>query len=131
MSTNRTPRVDFGGLGVNRAQLADRFWPKVRKRGPDECWLWTGAAYHRRKWPYGYINLRVGPRKKGKVIKLAAHRLSVWLHLGTLSAHADVLHECHNPKCVNPHHLRPSTHEENMASMAAAGRARNQHMVST
>ena len=23
--------------------LAERFWEKVDKRGPDECWLWTAA----------------------------------------------------------------------------------------
>ena len=125
VNDKRTPGVDFDALGVSRESLAKKFWSKVDKSGgPDACWLWTGAAYKHKKSPYGYINQRVGPRKLGKVIKLAAHRLSYWLAHGVLSVHAFVLHTvCHNSLCVNPAHLKQGSHEENMQEMVDSGRS--------
>lgn len=121
--STRTLGVDFNVLGIPRKNLAHRFWAKVDKRGPDECWPWLGASYKHKKLVYGYINQRVGPRKKGKTIKLAAHRLAVWLAVGVLDVFDLVLHSCHNAKCVNPRHLKAGTHEENMIEMVSAGRS--------
>lgn len=36
---------------MNRQAPADRFWSKVDKRGPDECWPWKAAV---RKKSQGY-----------------------------------------------------------------------------
>lgn len=121
--STRTLGVDFNVLGIPRKNLAHRFWAKVDKQAPDECWHWTGAAYKRKKLVYGYLNQRIGPHKTGKTIKLAAHRLSVWLSTGELDVQALVLHSCHNARCVNPAHLRAGTHIENMVEMAEAGRS--------
>lgn len=43
-----------------------RFWDKVDKGNPDECWEWTSA-----KTPYGYGVLRVDGKN------LYAHRMSL------------------------------------------------------
>jgi len=32
-----------------------------------------------------------------------------------------ILHSCDNPNCINPDHLNPGTHQENMADRAAKG----------
>ena len=33
----------LGGRPGPGLPVAERFWAKVDKRGPDECWLWTGS----------------------------------------------------------------------------------------
>ena len=89
-------------------KLPEAFWANVQK-GPN-CWLWTGSINSK---GYGLIN--VGGRK------IYAHRYSLELATGPIGdAHA--LHSCDNPPCVNPDHLRPGTHQENMRDAAERGR---------
>lgn len=84
-----------------RAQLERRFWSKVDKT--PGCWLWTGAA----NGP-GYGNIGVLGQNR------VAHRVAWLLTLGDLPAGLVLDHTCRNPKCVNPAHLEPVTHQENV-----------------
>lgn len=100
--------------------LVDRFWEKVDKGGPDECWLWTGA-----KQNMGYGNIRIGGRQGRAVL---AHRVAWELTHGPIP-HEDlegnrvcVLHKCDTPACCNVLHLRLGTQSENMTEMNARGR---------
>lgn len=72
-----------------------RFWEKVARGGPDDCWPWTASLL-----TDGYGNFRY----EGKA--WPAHR---WLWVQTRGPIADglvVRHSCDNPPCVNPaHHL--------------------------
>lgn len=75
-----------------------------------ECWTWTG---YRDKDGYG--KLRDGKTNKG------AHRISYEMHVGEVHDGHFVLHNCNNPACVNPAHLRLGDHLENMADRIMAG----------
>jgi DNA-binding transcriptional regulator YiaG len=81
----------------------ERFWEKVEKRGPEECWIWTGATKR-----FGYGNFWTGERYEG------AHRVSYRLENGEIDG-KNVLHHCDTPGCVNPSHLYTGTYKQNAA----------------
>lgn len=81
-----------------------RFWDKVDRRDPDECWVWKAgksAFGHGKVWRDG----RHEP----------AHRVAWELANGQLAGDRFVLHSCDNPPCCNPAHLRPGTQADNVA----------------
>lgn len=94
--------------------LEKRFWSKINKLGPDECWLWTGAT---QGFGYGVLNSCVN----NKLVR--AHRLSWNIHNGDIPANMFVCHKCDNPLCVNPKHLFIGSNTDNVHDMWKKGRA--------
>lgn len=98
-----------------------RFWSLVdSSAGPDECWIWQGAASDRS----GYGKFRVDNRQ------VLAHRWILGLVLGRPlrwddKAHEEACHLCDNPPCVNPAHLYLGDRNTNMADVARRGRGVN------
>lgn len=81
--------------------LLERIMAKVDKQ-PDGCWIWTAATSH----GYGIVSAEGRPR--------LAHRVLYELLRGEVSPDLDLDHLCMRPPCVNPDHLEPVTHAENM-----------------
>jgi HNH endonuclease len=83
--------------------LEERFWAKVARKGPDECWPWTAYCV-----PRGYGQFSVA----GRLVK--AHTFAYELGHGPIPEGLEPDHLCRNPPCCNPAHLEPVTHRENV-----------------
>lgn len=83
--------------------LLQRFEDKVMKDPNSGCWLWTGALASN---GYGHI--------MGETKQDLAHRVSYRLHVGEIPKGLNLDHLCRVRSCVNPDHLEPVTHAENV-----------------
>lgn len=95
--------------------LEDRFWARVDKRDPAECWLWIGQ--HQR-----YGQMLIGYRKPKHPIYVSAHRFSYELAYGDIPEGLLVRHSCDVPLCVNPLHLLVGTQADNVRDRVERGR---------
>lgn len=73
------------------------------------CWEWQ------RKTSSGYAEIRLNI--DGKPVHAQVHRLSLEAKYGKPLGKQAAHHMCANTKCVNPDHLQPITHRENIAEM--------------
>lgn len=51
-----------------------------------------------------------------------AHRVSYEMRHGPIPDGLNILHDCDNPNCVNPSHLKAGTQQENMRDASLRGR---------
>jgi hypothetical protein len=82
----------------------ERFLSKVDlSGGPDACWRWVAALDR-----HGYGAFRF----RGKTAR--AHRAAYEIVEGPIPDGLELDHLCRTPACVNPAHLEPVTHAENV-----------------
>lgn len=86
------------------ADLEARWWLRVEKRA-DGCWQWVGA-----QWKLGYGKFT----EPGTQRRVGAHRWGYERFVGPIPDGLELDHLCRNPSCVNPSHLEPVTHLENV-----------------
>lgn len=91
------------------ADTEQRFWNKVKKGEPNQCWKWNGAVSS-----HGYGSI---------AISFLAHRIAWGISNGKVPPkNIHVLHRCDNSLCVNPKHLFLGNHRDNMLDKEKKGR---------
>lgn len=99
----------YGSLELRaKPTMEEKFWSRVDKNGPvpsirpelGSCWLWTGV---RRRGGYGQFGR-----------SSSAYVVSYTLLVGPVPDGLELDHLCRTPACVNPAHLEPVTHAENV-----------------
>lgn len=89
-------------------RLPPRFWLRVKVESDGTgCWLWTGRVR-----PNGYGSCSV----RGEA---NAHRSAYAALVGPIPAGLTIDHLCRVRRCVNPAHMEPVTHLENVRRAAA------------
>lgn len=107
-----------GTTDLVRTTIEQRFWSKVERGAPDDCWPWaeglTAGGYGKFSGPRGATML--------------AHRYGYELVVGPIGEGLNLDHLCHtrvresctdvavcpHRKCVNPRHLEPVTMGDNL-----------------
>jgi len=86
------------------------FLGKVEINSETNCWIWQGATSR------GYAKLK----RNGRYFRAARW---AWEAVnGPLDSDLEARHTCDNKLCVNPEHIVPGTHIDNMADMVERGR---------
>ena len=101
-------------MGAYATTIADRFAKFVPTWGSEGCWEWTGSTIGH----MGYGQMAFDGRH------MLAHRAAYLFYVDDIPEGMIVMHDCDNPLCVRPDHLRLGTVAENQADMVAKGRHR-------
>lgn len=98
-------------MATAKCTAEEKFWSRVTKAGPDECWIWIGA----RAGAYGSFSVN------GRTV--SAPRFSWELANGVaIPVGLFACHRCDNPPCVNPAHIFIGTHTDNVRDCRDKGR---------
>lgn len=91
-----------------------RFWAKVEKASPDDCWLWKG-----KKQASGYGRFTTSDQRQ-----ISAHRIAWELTNGPIPEGLTIDHVrergCTSRLCCNPAHMEPVSRGENSRRAARA-----------
>lgn len=96
----------------------DRFFSYLIIETEVQCYGWRGS-FKNNGSGQRYTQLEFLKKKH------TGHRLSFRLFRGKIPEGLFVLHECDNPGCVNPKHLKLGDHNENMADVRNRKRAQS------
>lgn len=91
--------------------MVERIAPKIALTGSG-CIEWLGSTNRA-----GYGSIHGGP--DAPIARYLVHRWSYEYHVGPIPDGLEIDHLCGNPPCINPDHLEPVTHAENL--MRSAG----------
>lgn len=85
--------------------IEERLLSKIQIDNKD-CWVWTGSVFKQKYSTYSQIRIKNKCRK--------AHQVSYEVFIGPIPQGRELDHLCKNKLCINPAHLEPVTHFENM-----------------
>ena len=93
----------------------------------DGCWAWLG--HHHRKDGYAQFSLNAH-ENNGRKDEIRVHRYLYELLNGPIQEGLEPDHLCRNRGCINPGHLEPVSHLENMHRRSAYGICKAGHDLS-
>lgn len=107
--SDMTPRLAWDAPNprsyLRGAPVIDRLLYRT-STSPDGCWVWRGTTNE-----HGYGEIGMG----GDVAPVRrVHRVAYEHFKGPIPEGMTIDHLCRNPSCVNPDHLEPVTHAENI-----------------
>jgi hypothetical protein len=85
-------------------KLELRFWAKIAPDPATGCWIWVGGL-----GPSGYGKYWKDGKTRGQAHRMVYERL-----IGEVPNGLELDHVCRVRACVNPAHLEPVTHRENI-----------------
>jgi hypothetical protein len=101
-------------LSPNGPPILSRFHEKVKRAGPNDCWLWQAMA---NRGGYGRFKIAA-------YTSVTAHRLA-WVAANMREPGGLIIrHKCVNPPCCNPRHLEIGTAADNAQDKVERGRCR-------
>lgn len=103
MSRRRAEPVDLSAYQFTSSDM-DRFFDKIHIDHETGCWNWKNALCSHGL--YGQFSIKHRRVRAHKAIYVSCY--------GPVPAGYEVDHECGNPSCVNPSHLRAITKLENL-----------------
>jgi hypothetical protein len=106
--------------GMTTLTPLERFWLKVSKAGPDECWEWSGGRNRQGYGVYYLANQRHYAHRW--IVEQDLGRSLRGLRTGDSPGTEDACHRCDNPPCVNPAHLYVGTRQRNVADAVERSR---------
>jgi len=113
MTTETIPKAEWVYEALLTPTATERFWSKVDRRGPDECWPWTAST----SAGYGQFTVWVDQHRTN----LKSHRAVWMLTYGPVPVDRQVNHTCDNALCCNPAHLYAGTQGDNMRDAVHSG----------
>ena len=98
------------------------FIKQLAFRTDESCWYWTGQKIinprykdRREGQEYGQYSRKVRKPEGGWITKgTIAHKFAYQAIIGPIPPGRELDHLCDNKLCVNPSHLEPVTHQENV-----------------
>lgn len=98
--------VDFDDV------MVAAFWSRVTRKGPDECWLWTGPSTSGGRGTFSFSGKRFVASRFALILR-AGHPADDSLF---------ACHSCDNPACCNPSHLWWGSNADNILDASTKGR---------
>jgi hypothetical protein len=96
-----------------------KFWWKVHKREPDECWPWLGGKSAQ---GYGQFCIKSKP--------FLTHRLAwMFTHQSAVPDGKRVILKCRNRRCCNPAHIAIGTHKDQATTGLKSGSIKNEAYI--